>query len=197
MCRQRQAEKTKGAPPGRGALLSSRRVLLRYPQPGDARAFLAMATASQAFHRPWIYPPDTEEAFLAYAARADSRTFKGLLVCGREDGHIVGVYNISQIFYGAFCSAYLGYFANQAYAGRGLMAEGLGLVLRYAFCPLGLHRLEANIQPGNTDSIRLVRGVGFRREGFSPKYLKVGGVWRDHERWALIKEHWRELGNTC
>jgi len=73
------------------------------------------------------------------------------------------------------------------------MTEGLQLVLRHAFRRLKLHRLEANIQPANTASIRLVRSLGFRKEGFSPRYLKIGGRWRDHERWALLVEDWRAL----
>jgi len=74
------------------------------------------------------------------------------------------------------------------FAGEGYMSEGLRLVARHAFGKLGLHRLEANIQPGNRASIRLVRGGGFRREGFSPRYLKIFGRWRDHERWALTAD---------
>jgi ribosomal-protein-alanine N-acetyltransferase len=73
------------------------------------------------------------------------------------------------------------------------MSAGLALVLRQAFRQLGLHRVEANIQPDNARSIALVRRLGFRREGFSPRYLKLGGRWRDHERWALLREEWRGL----
>ena len=113
-----------------------------------------------------------------------------LLVCRREDDAIVGVYNVSEITRGFFESAFLGYYAFAPTAGRGLMAEGLELVLRYAFRRLKLHRLEANIQPGNERSKRLVERAGFRYEGYSPRYLKIGGRWRDHERWAITREDW-------
>jgi ribosomal-protein-alanine N-acetyltransferase len=68
------------------------------------------------------------------------------------------------------------------------MQEGLRLAIARAFGRLRLHRLEANLQPGNSASRRLVRRLGFRREGYSPRYLKLGGRWRDHERWALLAD---------
>ncbi len=71
------------------------------------------------------------------------------------------------------------------------MREGLDLMLRHAFRGQRLHRVEANIQPGNQPSRGLVEGAGFRLEGFSPRYLKIGGRWRDHERWALTVEDWQ------
>jgi ribosomal-protein-alanine N-acetyltransferase len=71
------------------------------------------------------------------------------------------------------------------------MTGALQLALRHAFRTLKLHRVEANIEPGNEASIALVRRAGFTREGFSQRYLKLGGRWRDHERWALLREDWR------
>ena len=71
------------------------------------------------------------------------------------------------------------------------MSEALRLVLKYSFEKLGLHRLEANIQPLNRASIALVKRAGFVREGFSRRYLKICGRWRDHERWAIIVEDWK------
>jgi ribosomal-protein-alanine N-acetyltransferase len=169
-------------------LVEGRRVGLRHPVPSDREAFLERSRASRSLHRPWVHAPQDDEGFAALLRSNRDGTNERLLVCRREDGAIVGTYNLSQIFYGHLCSAYLGYYAFTPYAGRGYMHDGLRLVLRYAFGPLGLHRIEANIQPGNTASIALVRGAGFRREGFSPRYLKVGGRWRDHERWALLAE---------
>jgi ribosomal-protein-alanine N-acetyltransferase len=103
----------------------------------------------------------------------------------------VGVINVNEIVHGAFRSAYLGYYVFVPRAGQGYMSEGLALALRWAFRELRLHRLEANIQPGNEASRALVSRFGFRREGFSRRYLKVAGRWRDHERWALLVEDWR------
>jgi ribosomal-protein-alanine N-acetyltransferase len=71
------------------------------------------------------------------------------------------------------------------------MLEGVGLVLSRAFGPLRLHRVEANVQPGNERSKALVRRLGFTKEGYSERYLKIGGRWRDHERWAILAENWR------
>jgi ribosomal-protein-alanine N-acetyltransferase len=108
-----------------------------------------------------------------------------------DDGELAGVINISEIVRGVFCSGYLGYYAFVPHAGGGYMRSGLAAVLRLAFRQYKLHRLEANIQPDNRRSIALVRSLGFSREGYSPRYLKIAGRWRDHERWALTVDAWR------
>jgi [ribosomal protein S5]-alanine N-acetyltransferase len=104
----------------------------------------------------------------------------------------MGVCNLSQIFLGNLKSAFLGYWIGATFAGQGYMTEALDLVLSYAFENLRLHRVEANIQPENVDSKALVRRIGFRLEGFSPRYLKVAGRWKDHERWAICRDDWVE-----
>jgi ribosomal-protein-alanine N-acetyltransferase len=159
------------------------------PAAGDTSALAGLARKSRRLHRPWVYPPTTAPA-VARWLRATGPTRVRLLVCRRADGAIVGAVNVSEIVRAALQSAYLGYYAFQGHAGQGYMTEGLALVLRHAFRRLVLHRLEANIQPRNLASRKLVRRLGFRKEGFSPRYLKVGGRWRDHERWAIVREAW-------
>ena len=100
----------------------------------------------------------------------------------------MGVINVSNIIRGTFQSAFLGYYAFSDYTGQGLMQEGLRLVLAHAFRKFRLHRLEANIQPRNAASVQLVRSCGFVREGYSRRYLKISGRWKDHERWAILAE---------
>lgn len=168
------------------------RVRLDPPTARDRDEVLALNLASRAFHRGWATPPTTAEHYARLLARARDPGFAPFLVRRREDGAIVGAIEISQIVLGAFRSAYLGYQVGAPYARQGYMGEALTLALTRAFGKLGLHRLEANIQPDNVASIALVRGLGFTREGYSPRYLRIAGRWRDHERWALLREDWRE-----
>ncbi|WP_320672032.1 GNAT family N-acetyltransferase [Patulibacter defluvii] len=164
------------------------RVTIRPPRPEDAPAFLAAMRASVAFHAPWATPPTTQEAFADYLRRCDGDDFAGFLLHRHEDGALVGYANLSQLVHGPLCSAYLGYNAVAGHEGRGYLTEGVAQVLLAAFGPLRLHRVEANIQPGNDPSLALARRLGLRREGFSPRYLRIGGAWRDHERWALLAD---------
>ena len=168
-----------------------RRAYLRAPRPSDRDEFLGLVRVSRELHRPWVYAPETPREFAAYLGRCSNATERCFLLCRQDDHALVGVYNLSQIAHGFFESAYLGYYAFAPAAGQGLMADGLQLVLRHTFRKLKLHRLEANIQPDNERSKRLVERAGFRYEGYSPRYLKIGGRWRDHERWAIRAESWR------
>jgi ribosomal-protein-alanine N-acetyltransferase len=167
------------------------RVFLRPPAREDEEEFVAAMQASRRLHRPWLYSPQTPEDFREYLVRALRPNTEFFFACRHEDGAIAGFLNLSEIVRGSFLSAYLGYGAVARFAGQGYMTEALGLLLRQAFGELDLHRIEANIQPGNQASIALVRRAGFRLEGMSPRYLKIGGRWRDHERWALLREGWR------
>jgi [ribosomal protein S5]-alanine N-acetyltransferase len=171
------------APPPDGA-----RVRLAVLDRADRQEFLALARESRRLHRPWTYPPERADQFEELYARSRREDFVCLIARLLDGGGLVGVFTVSQIFRGSFQSAYLGYYAHERHSGQGLMREALEQVLDHAFGPLGLHRIEANIQPANVPSIALARGAGFRLEGFSPRYLLIGGQWRDHERYALTAE---------
>jgi len=153
----------------------------------DADEFLALMKASRELHEPWISPPLTRRAFDAYLSRTGRDDHEGLLICIPEPERIVGVINLNNIVRGSFLSASLGYYVGLPYAGQGYMTEGLRAAVAYAFNSLGLHRVEANIQPNNAPSINLVKRCGFKLEGFSPQYLFIAGAWRDHERWAIYQ----------
>jgi [ribosomal protein S5]-alanine N-acetyltransferase len=174
-------------------------VYLRPPRMADAPMFLTGVNASRKLHGTWVQPPTTPARFAEFVRRFGAfgsrdpmtATHVGLLVCRCDNDAIVGVFNLGEIVRGLFQSAYLGYYAFSPHAGAGYMAEGLQLTLGVAFRALKLHRLEANIQPSNRRSLAFARNAGFVREGFSRRYVRVGGRWRDHVRMALLAEDWR------
>jgi ribosomal-protein-alanine N-acetyltransferase len=161
-------------------------VYLRQPEPKDRRAFLEAARLSRRLHRPWIRAPLTTVEFRGYLKKIGQVANRAYLVCRRDTHDIAGVINLTNVILGPFRSGYLGYYAFAGHERRGLMCAGIKAATAHAFSRLKLHRLEANIQPDNAASIALVRACGFRREGYSPRYLKIGGRWRDHERWAIL-----------
>ena len=173
-----------------------RRVYLKAPEASDARAFARAARESIALHRPWVFPPTTEPGFRDYLERIQEGRHEGFLVVRKSDDRLVGAVNLNEIIYGAMDGAFVGYWGFEGVGGHGYMTEGVALAFDEAFGRLSLHRLEVNIQPTNLRSIALARRLGLKREGFSEKYLKIAGEWRDHERWAMTEERWEELGGS-
>jgi ribosomal-protein-alanine N-acetyltransferase len=167
------------------------RVYIERPTPKREADFLQAVRRSRPLHRNWVQPPDHPAAYREYlkVLRRDNQA--AFFVCESESGDLAGVIDIDDIVRGALQSASLGYYALRPYAGRGLLREGLLLVINHCFRELKLHRLEANIQPQNRRSIALVGGLGFRLEGVSPRYMKIAGRWRDHQRWAILVDEWR------
>lgn len=161
-------------------------IYLRKPKLSDQLEIQSAYERSETLHHPWTYPPSNIQKYLEHEGR--------YFVCRSEDHAIVGTFSISNIIRGYFHSAYLGYEAFSPFHGQGYMRSGLKLLIDEAFKNLNLHRLEANIQPENIASIRLVAGAGFVKEGFSRQYLRVGGKeWKDHERWALLNDTWVDI----
>jgi ribosomal-protein-alanine N-acetyltransferase len=168
------------------------RVFLRQPAASDEAELVGLMRASRRLHAPWVSPPLDGVSFQVFLARGRRPNALALLACRAGCGAILGVFSLSEIVRGPLQGAFLSYYVGAPYARQGYMTEGMELLLRHAFRNLRLHRIEANIQPGNLASIALVKRCGFALEGFSPRYLKIRNRWRDHERWALLAEAWRE-----
>lgn len=171
--------------------VNGKKVFLRSPNSDDFAEFTTLNKASRKFHRNLVNPPLDEKSFAGFLQRNELETDCCFLICRSEDDAIVGGMALSQIFRKGFQNAYLGYYLAEKYTGKGYMTEAVNLILRFAFKELKLHRIEANVQPENKASIAVLQRCGFTREGFSRKYLKVGGRWRDHERFAIIVEDWK------
>ncbi|WP_218136227.1 GNAT family N-acetyltransferase [Nonomuraea jiangxiensis] len=171
-------------------LAQGARVALRHIGLQDFEELSVLSEASAELLAKWMpgAPIVTYEDFEGYLARFDGPLHEGFLICRHDTGAIVGRVNLNNIVRGTHQSATIGYSAYASTTGHGYMTEGLGLLVRHAFGEMDLHRLEANIQPSNTASLRLIERVGFRREGYSPDFQFIDGAWRDHERWAITVE---------
>jgi ribosomal-protein-alanine N-acetyltransferase len=172
----------------RSILHEAKRVALRRMTIEDQEEFIALSRASAELHRPWITIPETPSAFFKYLDYFESSEAECTLICSRESGAMAGFININDVIRGPYQRATVGYGVFAPSARQGYMSEGFGLLFRFAFVDLGLHRLEADIQPGNSASVSLAKHVGFRYEGFSPGFICIGGSWKDHERWAVTSD---------
>jgi ribosomal-protein-alanine N-acetyltransferase len=181
------------------AAIVGREVLLRHPVDSDREEWLSLRRRNRGFLERWEPQPlagtlwgedATFDRFLHSAVGDDRRRY---VACESATGAIFGQFSLSNIIRGPLQQCFVGYWIGEEFSGRGLAAEALRLSVRIAFEDLGLHRVEANIQPHNETSRRLASRVGFRLEGFSPKYLEIAGRWADHERWAMTIEDFQML----
>ena len=178
-------------------LMKGEKVLLRLPEESDREAFIALRKASRDHLESWDPRPPPhfnafgDDAFNLEMRRRKREDCERHLICRIEDGAIVGRLSLTAIERGPVQSARFGYWIGAPYINRGYMTEALRLGLRYCFTKIGLHRVECNIVPTNEPSRRVAQRVGFRLEGYSPRYIQIDGVWRDHERYAVTLEDWR------
>jgi ribosomal-protein-alanine N-acetyltransferase len=167
------------------------RVTIRAPRPEDTTPYAQAVTRSAEHVGRWN-PVDPEG--LVELLRMQGPALRTFLILDTGTGGIVGKCNVANIARGRFRNATLGYDSYLPYAGTGRMSEGLRLVVDRCFAAapegLGLHRLEINVQPENERSIAMAKRLGFRHEGFSPRFLFLNEEWRGHERFALTVEEW-------
>ena len=166
----------------------SARTVARPLTTGDETEFIARAVESLDFHRKWIKLPVESDEFKRYLSRFDEESAFFFVICDAHSDSIVGFVSLTGIEREPYHRARLGYGVFVRYARMGYISDGLKQVVNFAFEILNLHRLEADIQPENSLSKRLVEKMGFTCEGVSRGFIHINGEWIDHERWALASE---------
>lgn len=105
-----------------------------------------------------------------------------------REPEIIGQLTVSSIVWGSAMMATLGYWVDRSHAGRGIAPTAVAMATDHCFGTLGLHRMEINIKPDNGPSLRVVEKLGFRDEGYRPRFLHINGEWADHRSFALTSE---------
>lgn len=171
------------------SLLAGRRVWVSPVSVADETEFITLARESASLHQGLIFTPTTPTAFREYLARFDGPAAIGFVVRLSATGKLAGFVNLYQITRTPGSRvATLGYGGFTATAGHGYVTEAVRLVVGYAFDELGLDRLEADVQPQNTASRRVVERTGFRPAGPVFKPICVAGEWRDHQSWVITSD---------
>jgi ribosomal-protein-alanine N-acetyltransferase len=181
--------------------LLGRRVLLRPLSVNDFPAWTEVRTRNADWLLRWEPKrlpgqPDVTTDRDAFAVRCSARERERQLGTGYGfglfvDGTFAGEINLSSIQRGPFQSAYVGYWIDEAHAGRGYTPEALVVLARFAFDDLRLHRIQIAIIPRNAASRRVVEKLKVREEGLAERYLEINGVWEDHVRYAMTTEEWQ------
>lgn len=189
-------------------LIRTPRLTLRLPEERDCAEFIRAMRASADHLRPWstrLPEGGADEAYFAgilSRARQEWDAGTGVrLLAFLDDGTLAGTFNLNNIVRGVFQNADAGWAVMSACVGSGMATEGvkamLGLAFRVEPPGLGLHRVQANIIPGNAASLRVARKCGFREEGLARRLLMIDGRWQDHLMFAkLAEEHPGDQGAT-
>lgn len=174
-------------------------IFLRFLEPEDAPAVLALYKLNRDFLAPW--EPQRHAEFFTLSAQRDSLQNMviarqadqayGFGIFLKETGQLIGRINLSNIVRGVFLNATLGYMLAQEHNGHGYTTEAVRMTLRFAFNELGLHRIQAGTMLQNFGSQRVLEKAGFRREGISLRYLHINGKWEDHYMFAITSEEFK------
>lgn len=179
-----------------GPAIHGDRVHLRTPQMGDFPVWAALREESRAFLTPWepTWPVDdlSRSAFRRRIRRymQDVREDSAypFFIFRNSDETLVGGITLSNVRRGVTQSASVGYWVGGPFARQGYMTAAVVTLVPFVFDQLRLHRLEAACLPSNAASIRLLEKVGFAREGFARRYLRINGVWQDHFLYAMLSD---------
>jgi ribosomal-protein-alanine N-acetyltransferase len=178
------------------AEVHGREVMLRHPAMSDYSAWAQLRAASRRHLTIWE-PQWARDELTRSAFRRRLRQYQrelrddqgyAFLIFRRADAVLVGGLSISNVRRGVAQAASIGYWIGAPYVRRGHMTDAVKAILPFAFSTLGLHRLEAACLPHNSASQRVLDKAGFKREGMARRYLKINGVWQDHDLFALLQE---------
>lgn len=169
--------------------------MLRPLRQRDQREWREVRQRNVAWLSPWdgTAPPGSEPAPPTFAAmvralRRGAARGTGMPFVIEYDGRLVGQLNVNNIVRGSAQFASLGYWIDEAYAGRGIVTRSVAMVIDHLFFEAGLHRVEIAIRPQNAPSLRVVAKLGLTEIGFAPRYLHIDGDWRDHRIFAVTRE---------
>lgn len=176
--------------------VTTERLVLEQPSGIDVHDVQAFFMENRVFHAPWEPLRDDDfyelEHLRSMLIRQDIENLNGtalyLYLKRTGEDEVIGSVALSNIIYGAFRSCFLGYRIARSQTSHGYMTEAVEQVIHIAFERYRLHRIEANIMPGNHASVRLVEKLGFVEEGYSSRYLKVAGVWEGHCHFVLLND---------
>ena len=175
---------------------------IRPTDPADGRAQLALRVANRDHTGPW--DPTRDESFYTDAGQrleldldqrawgAGSAFAFAVLDTSARD-RLIGRVALANVVRGPWQNATLGYWISADAGGRGHATRAVRLALRFAFEHAGLHRVQPAIIPRNRRSIRVAERAGFRLEGRALRYLRINGVWEDHDIFALTSEDWQAM----
>jgi [ribosomal protein S5]-alanine N-acetyltransferase len=172
-------------------------VVLRPVRVSDARTWREIRVRNASWLRPW--EPSNPETPLHRSSigpyvgmvrtmRHEARQGQALPWVVTYGGQFAGQLTVGSIVWGSSRSGQIGYWIDEAYAGRGIIPTALAMAVDHCFRVVGIHRLEASIRPENTASRRVVEKLGFREEGIRVRQLHINGAWRDHICYAITAE---------
>ncbi len=173
--------------------LQGKRICLRPPTADDADALFALFADPQVM-RYWSRPPMTARAEAEgligeILAGFDQRTLFNWMVASRSDDALIGTCALFRIER-RHRRAEIGYSLRSDQWGRGFAVESVSLMLDWAFRTLHLHRIEADIDPRNDSSRRLLERLGFASEGVLRERYFVGDEVSDTELFGLLAADW-------
>ena len=168
-------------------------VRLRPLRRRDARAWRRVRAANVQWLGPWEASspepaPPRRYGEMLRELRRQARDGRALPFVIEHAGSFVGQLTVGGVMWGSLRSAHLGYWVDQKVAGRGVVPTAVALAVDHCLFSVGLHRIEVNVRPENTASLRVVAKLGFRDEGLRRAYLHIDGAWRDHRTFALTAE---------